>query len=33
MRRRLVNAIRILTPIAVLATVALAGEAGQRWKP
>jgi hypothetical protein len=33
MRRRLVNAIRILTPIAVLAAVALAGEAGQRWKP
>jgi hypothetical protein len=33
MRRRLVHLVRILTPIAVLVAVALAGEAGQRWKP
>jgi hypothetical protein len=32
MRRRLTNAVRILTPIAILAAVALAGEAGQRWR-
>jgi hypothetical protein len=31
MRRRLVNVVRILTPIAILGVVALAGEAGQRW--
>ena len=33
MRRRLVRLARILAPIGILAAVALAGEAGQRWTP
>ena len=32
MRRRFMHVARILAPIAVLAAVSLAGEAGQRWK-
>jgi hypothetical protein len=32
MRARLAHVVRTIAPIAILAAVALAGEAGQRWK-
>jgi hypothetical protein len=33
MRARIAAAIRIALPLIVLSAVALAGEAGQRWRP
>ena len=33
MRHRFINLARIVLPIVILAVLALAGEAGQRWVP
>jgi hypothetical protein len=33
MRRQVLQFIRIVVPIVILGAIALAGEAGQRWKP